>query len=137
MKTQTLSSVRKICPMKKCTDKITKLIQSSGMLYQYQLFYKHPKLNNCSVPAARKRPMYVNRTINRQLIVFRWLVSSYRANLKKVGTSFYPISISKAEWTFVQNCSHGPYLLSPANLANSYTFAIPGLFWGFPLRRLP
>lgn len=79
--------------------------------------------------------MYVNRTINRQLTVFRWLVSSFVANLKKAGTSFYPISISKAEWMFAPNCSHGLYLLPPANLANSYTFAIPVLCWGFPSQK--
>lgn len=82
--------------------------------------------------------MYAKRTINTQLIVFHWLVSSYIANLKKVGTSFYPISISKTEWTFVQNCTHGLYLLppqltwqTPTRLQFQYCFGVS------PLRRLP
>lgn len=39
-------------------------IKSSGMSYQYQLFYEHQKLNYCSVLAVRKRQMYVNGAIN-------------------------------------------------------------------------
>lgn len=45
------------------------------MPYQYEFFSEHQQLNYCFVLAFRKRGVYANRAIHRQLIFFFFFAS--------------------------------------------------------------